>query len=546
MPDFQPCVQPSNFQKTFKRYKSRNIQSMKTAILYQNNYFQLSNLNYYNIYPHGNERNGTYVSRYMCLLLMRIYNSCSIFGWKVGNGKKGQKMDLRPYQSSLICQIRAFFISNLFRVCAVLGCGGGKSVIAAHIAKLSTAKKNRVLFLVHRQELCDQIGKTFTACGVDMSRVHIAMVQTVTRHLRDEPKPELIIIDEAHHSTAESYTRILEYFPKAYVVGFTATPVRMGTGGLGKVYEALAESVSTRWLIENHYLAPYKYYSVKLADASELHTRHGEYIPAEVAELMERQKIYGDTVENYRKFADGMKTIVYCASIAASKATAEAFTDARILAAHLDGKTPDAERERTVNDFRDGRIQILCNVELFGEGFDVPDCDCVILLRPTKSLTVHVQQSMRSMRYKEGKTAIIIDHVANYTRHGLPDDTREWTLEERQRNEGENVVDVRECPHCFAVMDAKDVMCADGVRRCTHCGYVFETPTKREYEREQAELVQILAAKPYEEYREMKTFDELIQFQKAKGYKFAWVLHKAKELKIPIPAKYRYMMRFTA
>lgn len=454
-------------------------------------------------------------------------------------------MDLRPYQSSLICQIRAFFISNLFRVCAVLGCGGGKSVIAAHIAKLSTAKKNRVLFLVHRHELCDQIGKTFTACGVDMSRVHIAMVQTVTRHLRDEPRPELIIIDEAHHSTAESYTRILNYFPKAYVIGFTATPVRMGTGGLGKVYEALAESVSTRWLIENHYLAPYLYYSVKLADTTTLHTRHGEFVAEETAALMERPKIYGETVDSYKKLADGCRAIVYCASVKASQETAESFRSNGILAVHLDGTTPDAVRKKTVEGFRSGIIRVLCNVDLFGEGFDVPDCECVILLRPTKSLTVHIQQSMRSMRYREGKTAIIIDHVANYTRHGLPDDKREWTLAERQRNEEENVVDVRECPHCFAVMDAKDVMCADGVRRCTHCGYVFEAPTKREYEREQAELVQILAAKPYAEYREMKTFDELVQFQKAKGYKFAWVLHKAMELHIQIPAKYRYMERFT-
>lgn len=430
-------------------------------------------------------------------------------------------------------------------VCVVLGCGGGKSVIAAHIARLATDKGNRVLFLVHRQELCEQIEKTFTSCGVDMELVHIGMVQTVTRHLGDEPKPAVIIIDEAHHSCAASYMRIVGRFRDAYLIGFTATPVRVGTGGLGRVFNALVESVSTRWLIDNHFLAPYRYYSVKLADTSALHTRHGEFVAEETAALMERPKIYGETVESYRKLADGCRAIVYCASIKASHETAESFRRNGVAAVHLDGTTPDALRKKTVENFRSGTVRVLCNVDLFGEGFDVPDCECVILLRPTKSLTVHIQQSMRSMRYCEGKTAIIIDHVANYTRHGLPDDKREWTLAERQRSAEENVIDVRECPHCFAVMDAKDVMCEDGVRRCIVCGYVFETPTKREYEREQAELVQILAAAPYTEYRTMKTFDELVQFQKAKGYKFAWVLHKAREQHIPIPAKYRYMMRYT-
>lgn len=253
-------------------------------------------------------------------------------------------------------------------VCAVLGCGGGKSVIEGQIARSATDKGNRVLFLVHRQELCEQIRETFEACDVDFSLCRIAMVQTVSRHLADEPVPALIITDEAHHCLSASYRKIYAAFPAATKIGFTATPVRMNEGGLGAVFDSLVVSVSTQWMIDNGYLAPYIYYSVKLADASKVKTTAGDYNQAQLAQLMERSCIYGDTITNYLKFASGKKTIVYCASVQASQDTSETFAAAGICAAHLDGTTPGAERESTVQAFRDGSTTVLCNVNLFGEG----------------------------------------------------------------------------------------------------------------------------------------------------------------------------------
>ena len=450
-------------------------------------------------------------------------------------------MELRPYQENLITDIRHAFNSGKHSVCAVLGCGGGKSVIEGMIAKSAVKKNNKVLFLVHRKELCQQITNTFLDCGVDLSGCQIAMVQTVTRRLGSMAKPQLIITDEQHHGLSASYQRIYDYWPDVPRVGFTATPMRMNEGGLGKICDTLIESVSTPWLIANHYLAPYRYFSAKLADAENLHTKRGDYDAEEVAELMESGVIYGQTVKNWLNIASGKKTIVYCASVKASMETAESFKAAGISAAHIDGTTPAILRQQLVVEFKAGKITVLCNVELFGEGFDVPDCECVVLLRPTKSLTLYIQQSMRSMRYLPNKIAIIIDHVGNVFRHNFPDADHEWTLAAKRQKQ-KNVIHIKECPICYYVMPNTE-------KACPSCGYVF---TKQEMsesevmdiELEELKQIDILKSLPYNHYRKIKTFEELILFQKAKKYKFSWALHKATELGLSIPSKYDYMMRF--
>ena len=396
-----------------------------------------------------------------------------------------------------------------------------------------------MLFLVHRQELCRQIADTFAAQGVDMQLCSVNMVQTVSRHIGDLPEPAIIITDEAHHSTAGTYRRIYEHFPDALRLGFTATPCRLNKGGLGEVYDDLITSVSTKWLIDNHFLAPYRYYSVKLADTSGLHVRAGEYKADEVAELMQNKEIYGGTVEQWQRLARGKKTIVYCASVEAARMTAFEFAAAGYPAASLDGNTAPELRARTMQQFRDGELLILCNCELFGEGLDVPDCECTVLLRPTQSLTLYIQQSMRSMRYMLGKTAIIIDHVGNCYLHGLPDDDREWTLEPKHKQE--NIVKIRECPACFAVYPP-------ALDKCPYCGYM----AVKEIQRKDKKIVDIdlVEMKRQEDLRktrladaQLSTWTEVVEFQKLKGYKFAWCIRYAASNGIPIPSKYNYMRR---
>ena len=444
------------------------------------------------------------------------------------------RIKLRPYQSELIDNIRASVRGGNGSVVAVLGCGGGKSVIQGSIAKSSTDRNNRVLFLVHRKELCQQIANTFSSLGVDMSLCDVSMVQTVSRRLGKLPDYDLIITDEAHHSTAKTYTKIYDYYSHVTRLGFTATPIRLNKGGLGEVYSDLITSVSTQWLIENHYLAPYKYYSVKLADTSNLHTVAGEFKQDEVAQLMENNEIYGDTVKQWKRLAEGKKTIVYCASVEAAKMTAERFSAEGYSSIAIDGKTPQNERETAMRAFREGEVRILCNCELFGEGLDVPDCECVVLLRPTQSLTLFIQQSMRSMRYMPNKTAIIIDHVGNCYRHGLPDDEREWSLEPKQKQE--NIVKIRECKNCFAVYPPTKP-------KCPYCGAEATTEI-RKTDKKTVE-VDLVELKRQEDIKntsvaeaDLKTWEEVREFQKIKGYNFAWCFRYAMRNGISIPKKY--------
>ncbi len=445
----------------------------------------------------------------------------------------------REYQKELINNIRKSIIKGNKSIVAVLGCGGGKSVIQAEIARSATAKGNRVLFLVHRRELCEQITDTFIRQGVDMSLCSVSMVQTVSRRIDTIPEPSLIITDEAHHSTANTYRKIYDRFPDAIRLGFTATPIRLNHGGLGEVYEDLITSVSAKWLIDNHYLAPYKYYSVKLADTSGLHIRSGEYKADEVACLMQNKEIYGETVTQWERLAKGRKTIVYCASVEASGMTADEFSNAGYISYSLDGTVSEIQRRDVMERFRKGQIQILCNCDLFGEGLDVPDCECVVLLRPTQSLTLYIQQSMRSMRYMPDKTAIIIDHVGNCYLHGLPDDDREWSLESKAKQE--NTVKIRECPNCYAVYSPT-------LSKCPYCQHESVKEIRHSDKKTvEIDLVEISRQENLKNTRlsdaVLDTWAEIVEFQKIKGYKFAWCIRYAVLHDIPIPGKYSYMRR---
>ena len=448
-------------------------------------------------------------------------------------------MELREYQADLINNIKASVRSGHKSIVSVLGCGGGKSVIQAEIAHSATDKGNRVLFLVHRKELCEQITNTFTAQGVDMNRCSVSMVQTVSRHIDKLPEPQIIITDEAHHSTANSYKKIYEAFPEALRLGFTATPCRLNHGGLGEVYDKLITSVTTQWLIENNYLSPYKYYSVKLADTSGLHIKAGDYKADEIAELMQNSEIYGETVKQWEKLAKGKKTIAYCASVEAAEETAEQFRQAGYTAASLSGSTPKELRAQIMQDFRESKIMILTNCELFGEGLDVPDCECTVLLRPTQSLTLYIQQSMRSMRYMPDKTAIIIDHVGNCYLHGLPDDNREWTLEPKAKQQ--NMVKIRECPMCFSVYPPTK-------QKCPYCGYA----AVKEIQRKEKKTVEIdlVEMQRQEDIKNTKyadltaeTWSDVERIRKARGYKIQWAVRFAVLHEIPVPHKYDNMRR---
>lgn len=440
---------------------------------------------------------------------------------------------LHGYQRKLVDEARKEIANGSKGVLIQSPPGSGKSVVIAEIAKLTVNNGGRVLFIVHRKELIEQITKTFKQHEIDMDKVTINTVIKTRNRLGTFPEPTIIITDETHHSRAKTYREVYDYFPKAFRLGFTATPWRMSGRGFTDIYDSMVSGKSVQWLIDNHNLAPFKYYSVELADLDKLKkSSTGDYTYKSMDEAV-GQAVYGDAVEHYKKLADGKQAILYAHSVQASKDIAETFNQHGVKATHADAKTPRVERERIMQDFRDGKIKVLCNVDLISEGFDVPDCSVVILMRPTASLVLHIQQSMRGMRYQPGKEAIIIDHVANYERHGLPTTKHEWTLNDREIQTAatprEDTIPIKECTNCFGVVESKET-------KCPLCGHEFPVE-ENEIEQVDAELKEIdqfTFETDYilnKEVSDLTTVEEHLRYADAKGYNRLWVKHRIPKFK---------------
>jgi len=427
----------------------------------------------------------------------------------------------------------------------VAPCGSGKTVIMAWMAAQTAVRGQQVLFTVHRQELIDQSSRTFSAMGVQHGiiapgspntdeRIQIGSIFTVVRRLGKIQTPGLVIYDEAHHSTAKTWKKLLEYYPQAFVIGLTATPARMGGEGLGDVFESLVLGPSVRQLIDWGNLSPYRYYAPPVrANLDGLRVKYGEYVRSDIALRMDKSEIIGDAIEQYKKLADGKRAVCYCVGRAHSEHTAEMFRDAGIQAVHIDGETPDAVRKAAIEQFRAGEIQVLCNVDLISEGFDVPAMEAVILLRPTQSLTLHIQQSMRPMRpdcNNPDKVAVIIDHVGNVYRHGLPDEDRDWSLEGKKKKQQEpREISLRQCPRCYAAHRP-----APG---CPLCGYAYVAGERSKPEQRKGELAKIdelERKKRRQEVGRARNITDLEQIALRRGYSLKWITKIAEIKRIPV------------
>lgn len=441
---------------------------------------------------------------------------------------------LRPYQDLLIEGVRGEFLRGLRSTCLVAPCGSGKTVIMAWMAAQAAVKGNPVLFTVHRKELIDQASETFKvlgiqhgiiAPGIPMSDelIQVGSIFTIVKRLEKIRAPRLIINDEFHHAVANTWKKLLDAFPGAQVIGLTATPARMSGEGLGSVTESLVIGPSVKQLIEWGNLAPFRYYAPPVkANLEGLRVKYGDYIRSDVALRMDRSEIIGDAIEQYQRLAPGRRAICYCVSRAHSEHTAEMFREAGIPALHIDGETNHAVRKAAIDQFRGGEIRVLCNVDLISEGFDVPAMEAVILMRPTQSLTLHIQQSMRPMRPdadNPGKTAVIIDHVGNAYRHGLPDEDRIWTLESKKKTQRQvREIALRQCPECYAAHRPAPA--------CPLCGFIYTAGERSEPKQRKGELVKIDELERKRRRQEVgraRNIVDLEQIALKRGYSLRWI-----------------------
>ncbi|MGQ5708807.1 DEAD/DEAH box helicase family protein [Lactobacillus sp. PSON] len=441
---------------------------------------------------------------------------------------------LRLYQEELVTKARKSLEKGHKAPLIVSPAGSGKSVIIAEIARSAVEKGGHVLFMVHRKELVEQIAETFINDGIDLTHTTISTVGKIKNRLGKIVKPTLIITDESHHSLAKSYKEIYSYYSDVPRLGFSATPWRLSGKGLHDVYDDIIVGKSVQWLIENHYLAPYRYFTYQLGDKSKLKSNSMGDFTGKSMEEFNNTVIYGDIIKCWRKFAQNGKTIVYASSVEYSKHVAKAFTDSGIPAEHADAKTPAAERKTIMQKFRDGKIKVLCNADLYGEGINVPDCSCVVLLRPTKSLVVYIQQSMRCMRYQPNKTAVIIDQVGNVNRFGLPDKKRDWSLKDRKRINSAGSNDLITCPWCYATFNKHG-------SKCPICGHTLsdteeETHKKEQKNNKEAQLHEVtdkdfnltINYLSLKKPADLDSVEELKEYAKIKGYKSGWVYYQMK------------------
>lgn len=410
--------------------------------------------------------------------------------------------------------------------------GSGKTMLTAHMLKTSAEKGMASFFVVHRRELVKQSIRTFDKVGVphgvvaadfmDDPRhlVQICSVNTLARRWHKLKKPKLVIWDEAHHCAAVGWSTIHQALPDAFHIGLTATPERLDGTGLGKWFEVMVNGPSVSWLIEHGYLAPYKLFAPTQVNTASLHRRMGDFVKSELVDMMDKPSITGDAVNEYTKRAPGKRAVVFCVSVEHSKHVASQFAAAGFRAEHVDGETPTEQRDGSIRRFERGETQVLTNVDLFGEGFDLPSLEVSILLRPTDSLALYLQQCGRALRPSPGKDhALILDHAGNCARHGLPDEERTWTLEgrpKRERSDKTTSVAVKVCPKCFAAQ-------FPGKPACLYCGTVFEVKA-RVIDRVDGELAEVtkdtlVRRKRDTERQNCSSLDELIALGKARGYK---------------------------
>ena len=348
------------------------------------------------------------------------------------------RIKLRADQMTLVeCVFQNIKEDNL----VVSPSGSGKSYILAYLEKLLTEQGYLVYVYAPTIEVREQLDELMKANGSNNKTKGV--IEDINS---DNDEPDYLLIDEAHHSEADTYQLLFDKYPKAIKIGFSATPERLDGKGLDNSYQNIIIGKSVRELIDNHVLSDYRYYAPSTSEGLQysvsskyLKVRGETFFKAVKKDSSYQKKIYADILKTWLEKVENKQTILFAPSIAMSKKFAKEFNQNGIKAEHIDGKMKKADRKETLEAFRKGEIKVICNVDLISEGFDMSDADCVILTRPTESLAMFMQQAFRAMRYREGKTAIILDHANNIALHGEIDQIFDWRLEgknTRGENEG--------------------------------------------------------------------------------------------------------------
>jgi superfamily II DNA or RNA helicase len=422
---------------------------------------------------------------------------------------------LRDYQQEAVNKIYDSWNQGNRNVSLVMCTGLGKSVCMSSIALNFDNQHKPVAVVAHRNELVSQMSCHLARVGLyhriiapravvgQISRKHkiefgksfinpsalSAVVGVDTLMARADSLKNwaqqiaLWEVDEQHHITrGNKWGKAVEMFVNARGLGVTATPNRADGQGLGRWVDGVMDDMvlgpSMRWAIENNFLADYEIVCPKSdlnVEDSPL-SANGDWSSQTLRKAAKKSRIIGDVVTNYIKYAFGRKAIVFATDVETAEEISRDFNAHNIRAVSLNGKSLPAFREQSLDNFRDSKLQVLVNVDLFDEGFDVPSCDVCIMARPTASLGKFLQQIGRVLRPAPNKTALIIDHVSNVIRHGLPDMPREWSLERRQKKakltKDPDEIELTVCKKCLKPYEKFRT-------QCPYCGAELPVPESK-------------------------------------------------------------------
>jgi len=422
-------------------------------------------------------------------------------------------VQLRDYQERGLADIRAAWASGAQNVLYVLPPGGGKTVI---FASELLGHKGAACAIAHRRELIGQMSTTLARLGVrhrviapgsvirEIVALHVMAtgcsyheptapvgVASVDSLVRRElgswaDQVSLWVTDEAHHLLrANKWGKALAMFPNARGLGVSGTPERADGKGLGRhadgVFDTMVVGPYGRELIDQGYLTDYRIY----APESDLHRENlpvsettGEFAPKALVEATRSSHITGDMVEQYLKIAPGKLGVTFTVSVDLAVETAARYREAGVPAEAVSAETPELVRASILRRFAKREIMQLVNVDLFGEGFDLPAIEVVSDGAATQSYAKYAQRFGRMGRPMTGKErGLFIDHVGNVvhhaTRRGLPDSYQTWTLDRREKRSRatDGPSPVRSCPACSAVFERI-------YRQCPYCGHIA-TPAQR-------------------------------------------------------------------
>mmetsp|Transcript_6910 Transcript_6910/g.21389 ORF Transcript_6910/g.21389 Transcript_6910/m.21389 type:complete len:633 (+) Transcript_6910:2-1900(+) len=361
-------------------------------------------------------------------------------------------LELRDYQMDGVERLEACTRNTLY----VLPTGAGKTVVMAELARRWEAQSLRTLFLVHKHEILEQTLAQLHRAGVapevvaatkgrppsssssssesSTTTTTLAMVQTLARRLdATEGEFDRVIVDEAHHSCAPSWSRIFAKFPDAVKVGVTATPFRLDGRALGDVYQELVEGPPIKVLQQRGHLVPAQYRLRKLIDTSDVaRTQHGAIQDYETKDLSRAARVASEAAAQDVAAELGSRTaIAFCVDVEHSKSLEDALRRRGLSVAHVDASTSTEARADVLKRFKTGDPQIICNCEIATEGFDAPTCSAVILARPTMSRGLFLQMSGRGLRASpDKKDCLFFDYSDVIERHGAVTDPVAYSLTE--------------------------------------------------------------------------------------------------------------------